>query len=146
MDVGSFSKGGKRGKGKKGKGDCKKGSPKGKSGKGSGQTDNKGKGSGSGSKETRVCHNCNKIGHLKKDCWAAGGGAANKNQQPKAKAKSGGKSKSVGNLEEEPQAEPLDTGFLSIAMLEEWSEDDVKMEEDAEPSSSSTFVTVRPRK
>ena len=77
MDVGSFSKGGKRGKGKKGKGDCKKGSPKGKSGKGSGQTDNKGKGSGSGSKETRVCHNCNKIGHLKKDCWAAGGGAAN---------------------------------------------------------------------
>ena len=144
MDVGSFSKGGKKGKGKKGKGDGKKGSPKGKSGKGSGQTDNKGKGSGSGSKETRVCHNCNKIGHLKKDCWAAGGGAANKNQQPKAKAKSGGKSKGVGNLEEEPQAEPLETGFLSIAMLEEWSEDDVKMEEDAGPSSSSTFVTVRP--
>ena len=38
----------------------------------------------------------------------------------------------------------MDTGFLSIAMLEEWSEDDVKMEEDAEPSSSSTFVTVCP--
>ena len=36
--------------------------------------DVKGGGKGALGKETRVCYNCNKLGHLSKDCWAKGGG------------------------------------------------------------------------
>ena len=143
MDVGNLGKG--KGKGKKGKEGGKKGGSKGKTGKG-GQQSSKGKGPGNGSnagKETRACHNCGKTGHLQKDCWRAGGGAANKNQQPKnnnAKGpnKGSGKKngKGVGNLEQqEPEAEAAETGFLSIAGL-----DEVKPEEPAE--NDSDFVTV----
>ena len=134
MDVGGFEKGkGKDRKGSKGKGK-NKGSPNGK-GKG-GKPTGKGKGSGKGSgsvnsngsgKETRTCNNCGKPGHLRKDCWSAGGGAANKGQRPKGKNK--GKGKGVNNLEEEPEAETAETGFLSIAGLEEL---DTKMEDDSD--------------
>ena len=147
MDIGGFSKDGK-GKGKKGKGVGKKGGPKGNPGKGGSQPSGKGKGPGKGSnpKETRACHNCGKTGHLQKDCWRAGGGAANKGQQPRgnnnnsnknAKKEAGKKGgKGVGNLEQqqEPEAEAVETGFLSIAGL-----DEVKTEE---PGSSTDFVTV----
>ena len=145
MDIGAFGKGPK-GKGKKGgKGGGKKGSSKGK-GKGGAA---KGKGPGDGSKETRTCNNCGKVGHLRKDCWSAGGGAANKNQQPKSKgsSKKSGKGGRVSNLEEaEPEAETAETGYLSIAGLEEWSEDEeIKAQEIEEPTgtSSSTYVNVR---
>ena len=147
MDIGGFSKDGK-GKGKKGKGVGKKGGPKANPGKGGTQPSGKGKGPGKGSnpKETRACHNCGKTGHLQKDCWRAGGGAANKGQQPRgnnnnsnknAKKEAGKKGgKGVGNLEQqqEPEAEAVETGFLSIAGL-----DEVKTEE---PGSSTDFVTV----
>ena len=146
MDIGGFGKEGGKGKGKKGKGG-KKGSSKGKSGKGGSQPSGKGKGPGNGStaKETRACHNCGKTGHLQKDCWKAGGGAANKNQQSKgnnnsnknAKKDSGKKGgKGVSNLEQqqEPEAEAAETGFLSIAGL-----DEVRSEE---PGSSKDVVTV----
>ena len=134
MDVGGFEKGkGKDKKGVKGKGK-NKGSygGKGKGGKPTGKGKGSGKGSGSGNpssggKETRTCNNCGKPGHLRKDCWSAGGGAANKGQKPKGKSK--GKGKGVNNLEEEPEAETAETGFLSIAGLEEL---DVKMEDDHE--------------
>lgn len=157
MDLSAFSKG--KGKGKKGKDGGKKG--KGKAGKDS----NPGKGKGSGTpsgKETRVCHNCGKTGHLKKDCWSSGGGAANKGQQPKktnasssnanAKSqKSGGKGKGVSNLEQaEPEAESAETGYLSIAMLEQWSDDDgdVKMElvdDDENPGMVKVDVKEEPK-
>ena len=134
MDVGGFEKGkGKDKKGVKGKGK-NKGSygGKGKGGKSTGKGKGSGKGSGSGNpnnggKETRTCNNCGKPGHLRKDCWSAGGGAANKGQKSKGKSK--GKGKGVNNLEEEPEAETAETGFLSIAGLEEL---DVKMEDDHE--------------
>ena len=147
MDVGAFEKGGKsKGKHKGKKGDGKKGNSKGKGGKGSpkgkgGKNSGGSGGSGKGSKETRACHNCGKTGHLQKDCWSAGGGSANKGQKPKAAPKSKG-GKGVSNLEEnEPEAETAETGFLSIAMLEEWTEDDVKQEPTGEDASGD-MVTV----
>ena len=42
-----------------------KGKPKGK---------DKGKGKPKG--ETRTCNNCGKVGHLRAECWAPGGGSA----------------------------------------------------------------------
>lgn len=98
----------------------------------------KGKRPGSGSKETRECHNCGKPGHLKKDCWSAGGGAANKNQTSKKGAKppkkGGGKGgKGMNNFEEaEPEAETAETGYLSIAGLDVWSE------EEGDPAASGS--------
>ena len=112
MDVGHFQKGPK-GKGKKGKDGGKKGDSKG-TNKGSNQKGNSGKGkgpgSGSGGQETRTCHNCGKTGHLKKECWSAGGGAANKNQKPKQKTsgKSGkGGGEKYQELEEAENDEQL---------------------------------------
>eukprot|EP00435_Cladocopium_sp_Y103_P038376 s510_g10.t1 len=117
MDIGAFGKG-KKGKGKSKSKDSK---GKGKGGKGKGKTSASSSGKG-GKKEDRKCHNCGKVGHLVKDCWAAGGGQANTPKDGKGKGK-GGKSKGVGNLEEgatEPEAEKAaETGFLSIAGLEE---------------------------
>ena len=141
MDVGGFEKGkGKDRKGNKGKGK-NKGSQygRGKGGKSTGKGKGSGKGSGSGNhggKETRTCNNCGKPGHLRKDCWSAGGGAANKGQKPKGKSK--GKGKGVNNLEEEPEAETAETGFLSIAGLEE---SDIKMENDPDGSDEGVCPT-----
>ena len=132
MDIGGFGKDGKGKKGGKGKGG------KGKDGKGKGDQ-GKGKSSGKGGKsqqkETRTCHNCGKTGHLVKDCWSAGGGQSGK---PKAAAKpksapkgsKGGKGKGVSNLEQdnaEPEAEAVETGFLSIAGLEHEDNDFVEV-------------------
>ncbi len=119
MDIGAFDKGGKKGKGK---GKDGKGKNKGQKGKGKrGKSSFSGQGAGKGSrKEDRKCHNCGKIGHLQKDCWSAGGGAANKGQSSKGKPKNSSKGgKGVGSLENnEPEAEAAETGFLSIAGLE----------------------------
>ena len=128
MDVGGFDRKGK-GKDSKGKGKGKKG------GKDKGQGSGKGKGgkpSKPGATKNDQCRNCGKYGHYARDCWSAGGGAANKGQKSKGDGKknknqqrSNGKGKKgVNNLEEqhEPEAEgsgPLDTGYLSIAGLEE---------------------------
>lgn len=147
MDVGGFEKG-------KGKGKSKSGKNSGGKGKNAKGSPSKGKGSGKGSKsgagkESRTCHNCGKVGHLQKDCWSAGGGAANKGQQPKGKAKvkpgpnknaqKGGKG--VGNLEEEPEAETAETGFLSIAALDK-VENEPKEEEFEEVAVEEEFVQV----
>lgn len=147
MDVGGFEKGKTKGKNKSGKNSAGKG----KNTKGS---PSKGKGSGKGSmsgagKESRTCHNCGKVGHLQKDCWSAGGGAANKGQQPKgkAKAKPGPKKnaqkggKGVSNLEEEPEDETAETGFLSIAALDK-VENEPKEEEFEEVAVEDEFVQV----
>ena len=133
MDVGAFVKG-KKGDHKGGG----KGKGKGSGGKGKGNAG--GGGSGKGGKETRACHNCGKTGHLRKDCWQAGGGSANKGQRPKGGktnkmpgGKKGGKgSKSVSGLEPhggstEPQAEPVEMGFLNLSGLErteDWSSEE----------------------
>ena len=136
MDVGAFVKG-KKGDHKGGK----KGKVKGSGGKGKGNAG--GGGNGKGNKETRVCHNCGKPGHLRKDCWQAGGGSANKGQQPKGgkpnKIPSGGKKggkvgKSISGLEPhqaqaEPQAEPAEMGFLNLSGLER--ADEMSSETDA---------------
>ena len=151
MDVGAFEQKGK-GKGKKGgkkggKGKSGKGAPKGKGGKGNAPA----------GKETRTCNNCGKVGHLKKDCWSSGGGAANKGQKPKGSSsgsnsnakKTGKGGKGVSNLEEaEPEAETAETGYLSIAMLEEWSEDEVKEEvaEERQPETGFINVQVEPER
>ena len=139
MDIGGFDKHKGKGKGKdKGK---KGGKDSGKGGKNASKG-SKGKGKGQGAKETRNCHNCGKPGHLVKDCWSAGGGAANPKQKPKnsqgqqKKGDSKGK-KGVSNLEEQPAPnEPeAETGFLSIAGLEESEvKQEVKTEEE--------FITV----
>ena len=79
MDVGAFHNGGKAG-GKRG------GKKQGRNGKGSGA-------------ETRICHNCNKVGHLASNCWAPGGGAAakaNPKQPPKQPYRPKGDSKGKG--------------------------------------------------
>ena len=59
-------------------------------------------------------------------------------QQPKSKgsSKKSGKGGRVSNLEEaEPEAETAETGYLSIAGLEEWSEDEeIKAQEIEEPT------------
>ena len=155
MDVSALDKG--KGKGKHGKG--KGGGKSGKGGKGKGKQNSKGKGKGSGQgqgqKETRTCNNCGKVGHLVRDCWKAGGGAANKGQTSKPGSsgnkdnKSKGGKKGVSNLEEaEPEAETAETGFLSIAGLEEADDDirvEIKSEEDEFPEGSKNpeFEMVR---
>ena len=141
MDVSGFDRKGK-GKDSKGKGKSKKG------GKGKGHGSGKGKGgkpSKTGATKDDQCRNCGKYGHYARDCWSAGGGAANKGQKPKgdgkknkSQQKSGGKGKKgVNNLEEqqEPEAEgsnPLDTGYLSIAGLDVKEEEDRGREESSE--------------
>ena len=79
MDVGGFDRKGK-GKDSKGKGKGKKG------GKDKGQGSGKGKGgkpSKPGATKNDQCRNCGKYGHYARDCWSAGGGAANKGQKSK---------------------------------------------------------------
>src|SRR5271156_4093562 len=61
-----------------------------------GQSTGKGKKGGEGSKNSKKdlkCYNCHKKGHMKKDCWAPGGGAEGKG--PKGKGKEKEKDKEV---------------------------------------------------
>ena len=60
---------------------------KGAKGAGVGKGEGKG-GKGKGGKETRTCHNCNKAGHIARDCWSKG--------KPKGKGKGKG-AKERGN-------------------------------------------------
>ena len=102
MDVGSFHKGKKGGKGKKGKG-----------GK-----DGKGKGGGDKDKSGIVCWECGKKGHYGRDCWnkkkgggGDGGGKGGKDKHGKGK---GGKDTGALALEDKPpDAAELGTFDLS---------------------------------
>ena len=71
MDVSSFSK--SKGKGKKG-----------------GKSNNKGNG------DKKVCYNCGKPGHMKAECWAAGGGKAKDAKGSKSSGSKGGDNKGKG--------------------------------------------------
>eukprot|EP00438_Fugacium_kawagutii_P000480 Skav216940 [mRNA] locus=scaffold3396:50058:57739:+ [translate_table: standard] len=144
MDLDALGKNGAKGKkGSKGGAKGGKGQQKGSAGKGKG-TGNGSK--GNAGKETRKCNNCGKVGHLQKDCWSAGGGAANKNQKPKGKDKGKGKGskKGISNLEGEPEAEneTAETGFLSIAMLEAVEGSEPEFEDFMD---GGKFTMVRPK-
>ena len=119
MDVGAFEKKGK------GKGKDKKG--KGKGGKAAGGKDQR---------ETRECHNCGKVGHLARDCWApkkdknqGGGGKPDKRKKEgkgkdkKGKGKGGKSLHNVEDGEDEPEeeSEEPEANFLAIAGLTEVS-------------------------
>ena len=49
-----------------------------------------GKNGGGKGKQDITCHNCNKKGHTKKDCWAPGGGAATARPQGGGRGAAGG--------------------------------------------------------
>lgn len=60
-----------------------------------------GKGGGKGGKGDKVCHNCQKKGHFKADCWAKGGGK--EGQGPKGKKGGGSKKEEVNAAEAEEE-------------------------------------------
>ena len=64
----------------------------------------KGKKGGSSSKKDVECYNCRKKGHLKKDCWAEGGGKAGQGPKQKGKGKGKGNEKDKEGKEKETAA------------------------------------------
>ena len=71
-----------------------KGKPKGK---------DKGKGKGKPKGETRTCNNCGKVGHLRAECWAPGGGSAD--AAPQNDKGKDGKKKSRGKRKRKRRAQ-----------------------------------------
>ena len=69
----------------------------------------KGNKGGSSSKKNVECYNCGKKGHIKKDCWAEGGGKEGQGQKQKGKGKSKGKGKEKESKDKETAAATKDT-------------------------------------
>ena len=69
----------------------------------------KGNKGGSSSKKNVECYNCGKKGHIKKECWAEGGGKEGQGPKQKGKGKSKGKGKEKESKEKETAAATKDT-------------------------------------
>ena len=69
----------------------------------------KGNKGGSSSKKNVECYNCGKKGHVKKDCWAEGGGKAGQGPKQKGKGKGKGKEKEKEGKEKETAAATKET-------------------------------------
>src|SRR5277367_5895764 len=97
-----------------------------------GQSTDKGRKGGGGSKTAKKdmeCFNCHKKGHMKKDCWASGGGAEGKG--PKKKGK--GKGKETAAKAEEKEDPNGDSDAVWMATVKEDSlEDDGSGDNDFE--------------
>ncbi len=73
------------------------------------------RGGGGGSRSRVKCHNCDKIGHFKADCWAPGGGKEGKG--PRGKGKEKEKEKEKDTAASARSKDTADAAWMALSAL-----------------------------